>query len=123
VPADLRLVEAVRMRVEEAALTGESVPVDKDAMMLAGADAALGDRRNMAYKGTIITYGRGRGMVVATGMATELGHIAALLAAGEDSRTPLQKRLAAFGKKLAIFVLLVCTVILLPDSCAASRRC
>jgi len=111
VPADLRLIEAVRMRVEEAALTGESVPVDKDAAALADADAALGDRRNMAYKGTIITYGRGRGMVVATGMETELGHIAALLAAGEDSRTPLQKRLAAFGKKLAIFVLLVCTVI------------
>lgn len=111
VPADLRLVEAVRMRVEEAALTGESVPVDKDAVMLADADAALGDRRNMAYKGTIITYGRGSGVVVATGMATELGHIAALLAAGEDSKTPLQKRLAAFGKRLAIFVLLVCTVI------------
>ena len=111
VPADLRLVEAVRMRVEEAALTGESVPVDKDAMLLAEADAALGDRRNMAYKGTIITYGRGSGIVAATGMATELGHIAALLAAGEDSKTPLQKRLAAFGKRLAIGVLLVCTVI------------
>ncbi len=111
VPADLRLVEAVRMRVEEAALTSESVPVDKDAMLLAEADAALGDRRNMAYKGTIITYGRGSGIVAATGMATEPGHIAALLAAGEDSKTPLQKRLAAFGKRLAIGVLPVCTVI------------
>lgn len=111
VPADLRMVETIRMRVEEAALTGESVPVDKDAAMLAEVDAALGDRRNMAYKGTIITYGRGSGIVTATGMATELGHIAALLAAGEDSKTPLQKRLAAFGKRLAIAVLLVCTVI------------
>jgi Ca2+-transporting ATPase len=111
VPADLRLLETARMRVEEAALTGESVPVDKDAAMLAEADAALGDRRNMAYKGTIITYGRGMGLVVATGMATELGHIAALLAAGEDAKTPLQKRLAVFGKRLAIFVLLVCAVI------------
>ena len=111
VPADLRLIETMRMRVEEAALTGESVPVDKDAGLLAEADAALGDRRNMAYKGTIVTYGRGTGLVVATGMATELGHIAALLAASEESKTPLQKRLAAFGRRLAIFVLLVCALI------------
>ncbi|MFZ9195489.1 MAG: cation-translocating P-type ATPase [Burkholderiales bacterium] len=111
VPADLRLLETMRMRVEEAALTGESVPVDKDAGILAEADAALGDRRNMAYKGTIVTYGRGSGLVVATGMATELGQIAALLAASEESKTPLQKRLAAFGRRLAIFVLLVCTLI------------
>ena len=111
VPADLRLIETMRMRVEEAALTGESVPVDKDAALLAEVDAALGDRRNMAYKGTIVTYGRGSGLVVATGMATELGHIAALLAASEESKTPLQKRLAAFGRRLAIFVLLVCALI------------
>jgi len=111
VPADLRLVEAVRMRADEAALTGESVPVDKDAAMLAEADASLGDRRNMAYKGTIITYGRGSGIVVATGMQTQLGHIAALLAASGDSKTPLQKRLAYFGQRLAIFVLLICVVI------------
>ena len=111
VPADLRLVEAVRMRADEAALTGESVPVDKDAAMLAEADASLGDRRNMAYKGTIITYGRGSGIVVATGMQTQLGHIATLLAASEDSKTPLQKRLASFGQRLAIFVLLICAVI------------
>ena len=111
VPADLRLAETVRMRVEEAALTGESVPVDKDAAALADADAAIGDRRNMAFKGTIVTYGRGSGMVAATGMGTELGHIAALLAAEDDDKTPLQKRLAVFGQRLAIAVLLVCTVI------------
>jgi Ca2+-transporting ATPase len=111
VPADLRLSAAVRLRVEEAALTGESVPVDKDAAFLADADAAIGDRRNMAYKGTIVTYGRGSGVVVATGMATELGHIAALLAAEDDEKTPLQKRLAVFGQKLAIAVLLICAVI------------
>lgn len=111
VPADLRLVEAVRMRADEAALTGESVPVDKDALMIAEGDSALGDRRNMAYKGTIITYGRGSGIVVATGMATELGHIAQLLAESDDAKTPLQKRLAGFGKRLAIFVMLICVVI------------
>ncbi len=111
VPADLRLVEAVRMRVEEAALTGESVPVDKDAALRVGADAALGDRRNMAFKGTVVTYGRGSGLVVATGMATELGRIAALLAAGEEVKTPLQKRLMAFGKRLAVAVLAICAIV------------
>jgi Ca2+-transporting ATPase len=111
VPADLRLVEAVRMRVEEAALTGESVPVDKDVASRVEADAALGDRRNMAFKGTVVTYGRGRGLVVATGMATELGRIAALLAAGEEVKTPLQKRLMAFGKRLAVAVLAICAVV------------
>ncbi len=111
VPADLRLLDSVRMRAEEATLTGESVPVEKSAAARVDADAALGDRFNMAYKGTIVTYGRGSGIVVATGMATALGQIAALLAAEGDLKTPLQKRLAVFGQRLAIGVLLICTVI------------
>ncbi len=113
VPADLRLVEAVRMKANEAALTGESVPVDKSVAPVAEADAPLGDRRNMVYKGTVVTYGRGHGLVVATGMATELGKIAALLAAEEDVKTPLQKRLASFGGRLAMVILAICAIILI----------
>jgi Ca2+-transporting ATPase len=111
VPADLRLSETMRMRVDEAALTGESVPVDKDADMVADAGVALGDRRNMAYKGTIVTYGRGAGLVVATGMRTELGRIAGLLSEEQDIRTPLQRRLEVFGRRLALGVIGVCAII------------
>ena len=111
VPGDLRLTEAVRLKVNEAALTGESVPVDKSVAPVAEADAPLGDRRSMAYKGTVVSYGRGRGVVVATCMATELGRIAALLAAEEDVKTPLQKRLASFGGRLAMMVLAICAII------------
>jgi len=111
VPADLRLVEAARLKVQEAALTGESVPVDKQVQPLASAEASLGDRANMAYKGTIVTYGRGRGIVAATGMATELGRIATLLQSATEGQTPLQRRLAHFGKRLALAALGICAFV------------
>jgi Ca2+-transporting ATPase len=111
VPADLRLVEAAQLRVEEAALTGESQPVEKIVHALDTPDLSLGDRRNMAYKGTLVTHGRARGIAVATGMATELGRIAGLLRGEEEVKTPLQKRLARFGRSLSIVVLVICTVL------------
>ncbi|MDO8456131.1 MAG: cation-translocating P-type ATPase [Burkholderiaceae bacterium] len=113
VPADLRLIEIARLKVDESALTGESVAVEKHTSTLTGMAHALGDRLNMAFKGTTTTYGRGRGLVVATGMATELGKVAGLLDRDSDRSTPLQRRLAAFGKRLALAVIAICAVIFL----------
>ena len=111
VPADLRLIEAAQLRVDESALTGESVTVAKQTAVPEGPSHALGDRINMAFKGTTATQGRGRGLVVATGRATELGKMAGLLAEGGWEPTPLQRRLGTFGKRLAIAVLAVCAVV------------
>jgi Ca2+-transporting ATPase len=108
VPADLRLVEAVNLRVEEAALTGESAAVQKDAQVVLPEAAELGDRTNMAYSGTLVSYGRGRGLVVATGMSTQLGLIAGMLQAVEEEATPLQRRLDQLGKVLGWAALAVC---------------
>ena len=111
VPADLRLIRTAQLHVDESALTGESVTVAKHTAALPDtADSALGDRLNMAFKGTTATHGRARGLVVATGSATELGKVAQLLDP-EDRTTPLQRRLAAFGKRLALVVIGICVVI------------
>nr|WP_272884915.1 cation-translocating P-type ATPase [Candidatus Rhodoblastus alkanivorans] len=110
-PADLRLIEAPGLKMAEAALTGESTPVLKQPRALADAALALGDRVNMAFKGSTATYGHGRGVVVATGMATELGRIAALMQAIPPAPTPLQRRLSHFGRRLALALLAICALV------------
>jgi Ca2+-transporting ATPase len=110
IPADARIVEAVNLQADEAPLTGESVPVSKEIKPLAG-DVGLGDRRNMLYSGTVATYGRGRAVVVATGMTTEVGRIAGLLEAAEKEPTPLQQELDRTGKRLSVIMLGICAVV------------
>jgi Ca2+-transporting ATPase len=111
VPADLRIIEAAQLRIDESALTGESVAAEKQTLALEIADMPLGDRTCLAYKGTIVTYGRARGLVVATGMNSELGKIAALLGADNETSTPMQNRLARFGQRLAIAALVICALV------------
>ncbi|MFP5355431.1 MAG: cation-translocating P-type ATPase, partial [Gemmatimonadota bacterium] len=111
VPADLRLAAVHHMRVDESALTGESQGVDKDTRPISSPSAPLGDRRGMAFKGTVVTYGRGEGIVVATGMATELGRVATLLDEAEEIKTPLQRRLKRFATQLALVVIGLCAAL------------
>ncbi|MCX6070182.1 MAG: cation-translocating P-type ATPase [Chloroflexi bacterium] len=113
VPADLRLVETVNLRIEEAALTGESVAVEKDARVVLRQDVPLGDRLNTAFMGTVVAYGRGRGLVVTTGMHTQIGLIAAMLQVAEDEQTPLQRKLDQLGKVLGWAALGVCALVFL----------
>ncbi len=111
VPGDLRLLEAAQLKVDESALTGESVTIDKHADRLDGEAHALGDRLNMAYKGTTTTHGRARGLVVAIGMDTEIGRVAGLLRDNPNQTTPLQRRLAGFGKRISLVVLGICAIV------------
>ncbi len=111
VPCDMRLVESVNLKIAESALTGESVPVEKDASrLLAETQAVLGDRVNMAFSSTVVTYGRGMGIAVGTGMHTEIGKIAEMLEEGKEEQTPLQRNLAVFGKRLGVIILAICAV-------------
>ena len=111
VPADVRLVESVNLRIEEAPLTGESVSVEKDAGLVLKEDLPLGDRRNLAFMGTVVSYGRGKGIVVATGMNTEIGLIAEMIQSYEEEPTPLQVKLDQLGKWLGIGCLTVCGLV------------
>ena len=113
VPADLRLISTVNLKIEEAALTGESVPVDKNAKLIVEPDAALGDRRNCAFLSTLITYGRGKGIVIGTGMQTQIGHIAEMIQSYEAEDTPLQRKLEHLGKVLGTACLAICAVVLI----------
>ena len=114
VPADARILEAASLKLEEAALTGESVAVDKTASVLtpgASGDVPLGDRKNMVYMGSTVAYGRGRAVITSTGMDTEMGIIAGALTAAEDDQTPLQKKLGQLSRILSVLVLVICVVI------------
>jgi Ca2+-transporting ATPase len=111
VPSDMRLTETANLRIEEAALTGESQAVDKDARITLRQDVSLGDRRNTAFMGTLVTYGRGRGVVVSTGMHTQIGLIATMLQLVEEEPTPLQQRLDQLGKVLGWAALAVCALV------------
>lgn len=116
VPADLRLVESVNLKIQEAALTGESLPVEKGVELIEG-EVPIGDRTNMAFSSCSVTYGRGLGVVVATGERTEVGKIAAMIQSVPDMRTPMQLRLDKLGKVLAIISLVVCVVIFIIGLC------
>jgi Ca2+-transporting ATPase len=113
IPADARLLESISLRTQEASLTGESIPVRKDAATVLSTSTPLADRRNMIYAGTVVAAGKGRAIIVATGMGTELGHIAGMLEQTESQPTPLQRRLAILGKRLAIVCGLIISAIFL----------
>jgi P-type Ca2+ transporter type 2C len=115
VPADGRLLESASMKIEEAALTGESVPVTKAVELLTGDNVPLGDRKNMCYMGSTVVYGRGKAVVTATGMNTEMGKIAGVLAQTEQEQTPLQRKLNDLGKTMSKLVLAICVFIFIFD--------
>lgn len=111
IPCDIRLIDSANLKVEESALTGESVPVDKDAtLIIKDEKVSLGDKKNMLFMSTLATYGRGTGIAVATGMNTEIGKIAKMLDDGENELTPLQKKLEELGKVLGIMAIGICVI-------------
>ena len=110
IPADVRLIESSNQD-EEAALTGESVPVEKDAKEIINGEAGIGDRHNMGFSSTIVSYGRGKGLVVGTGHNTEMGHIATTIQSYEEEQTPLQIKLNQLGKVLGTACLVICAVV------------
>jgi len=112
VPADMRLMESVNLRIEEASLTGESVAVAKDARVVLDREIPLGDRRNSAFMGTLVSYGRGMGLVTGTGMRTQIGLIAQMIQTYEEEPTPLQIKLDELGKTLGMATLAICGIIL-----------
>jgi len=111
VPADMRLIESYNLKIEEASLTGESVPVEKEAAVVLDKEIPLGDRKNSAFMSTLVTYGRGKGIVTATGMHTQIGLIADMLQSYEEEATPLQRKLDQLAKMLGVGCLTVCGVI------------
>lgn len=122
VPADLRLIEAVNLKTQEAALTGESLPVEKTTEKIDKEDIGIGDRLNQAFSSSLVTYGRGKGIVVSIGMQTEVGKIATMLDSVDDSETPLSRRLEALGKTLGIAALVICLVIFAVGSFVHGRE-
>lgn len=110
IPADMRLIEVASLKIEEAALTGESVPVEKEAITLEKQDIGIGDRINMAYMNSNVTYGRGIGVVTGTGMNTEVGKIASMLAQADETNTPLKENLNKLGKVLSIVIIIICII-------------
>ncbi|MCI8443791.1 MAG: cation-translocating P-type ATPase [Clostridia bacterium] len=111
IPADLRLIEAVNLKSQEASLTGESMPVEKNTEVIEEAEVGIGDRINMLFSSSLVTYGRGKGIVVETGMTTEVGRIAGMLDGAEEQTTPLQDKLNKLGKTLGIAALAICVFI------------
>lgn len=111
VPADFRLIETANLKIQEASLTGESVPVEKDAAAVLNSDCALGDRINMAFSSSIVTYGRGQGVVTAIGMQTEMGAIAGMLEDQTEVQTPLKRKLAKAGMVLTTIGLIICSLV------------
>ena len=111
IPADLRIIEAVNLKTQESSLTGESVPVEKTSEIIEEQEIGIGDRKNMLFSSSLVTYGRGKGIVVETGMTTEVGKIAGMINSTEKQETPLQQKLDKLGKTLGIAALVICAVI------------